>query len=183
MGIKMWPSLIVRVTNPIPPIPPAAVKVTSWETESLESYLVIFSSDWGAQTFIPPTAHQLTRVYLRGYRTLTPGLVTVSIRAVDGANKPTGADLSVGYFDSSALPTALPSAWFQVPMSAFTMAAGAKYAIVVRAPDGDVFNVLSVKTSYPPDDYTDGETWYSGDSGATWDVTSPDMLFQDWGLV
>ena len=163
-----------------------ATKFEYWDTlQDTQSYVQIFGADWNAQTFTPSIAHTIGKVVLRGYRTGSPGTVTVSIRAVDGNGLPTGSDLSSGTFDGNTLGLGLANiAWFTISISGYTLSAGTKYAIVFRATSGDASNRLNLHSTYTIGNpgYTGGTDCYSGDSGATWVENSDDFLFEEWSF-
>ena len=147
----------------------------------------VSSGIWCAQTFTPSENHTVTAVTIKCYRNGSPGTVTVSIKAVDGSGKPTGADLASGTFDPSDLPTSQATATQkQVSLGAGTaLTSGTQYAIVVRtATGGPYVNTLRWIYSYAGT-YTDGRVHASDDSGATWDYYSAnnaprDFLFEEW---
>lgn len=94
---------------------------------------------WIAQTFTTINAYTLTSLKIFGWRDGTPGTVTVSIRAVDGAGEPLLPELSTGTFDADAAvgTTFATAAWASVTMTAVDLTADTQYAIVVRALTGD----------------------------------------------
>jgi len=146
-------------------------------------YWVAYDQYWQAQTFtVGATGHTVNLVKLKLYRYgSSPGTVTVSIRATDGTH-PTGADLTSGTIDGDSLTDVLPGLWYEIALTGYTLSANTKYAIVVRAPNGDESNYVSWRAySYSPT--YDGGNWErSIDSGGTWITeTYSDLMFEVWG--
>lgn len=129
------------------------------------------SVNWLAQGFTPSHSGYIWSVTLKLYRVGSPGTnATVSIRAVDGSNNPTGPDLCSKTFAVNGL-SASPGAeysvvfdtWFNNHFQWFQY--GTRYAIVVRTTGGggtlDMgWRGLTTGGS--------GYTRQSADSGAIW---------------
>lgn len=141
-----------------------------------------YGVNWWKQSFTPAGSRKINSVYLFGgkYGT-TPGTITVSIKACDGAHKPTGPDLCVGTYDGNSLPNYLTPVFFQVNLGAGAyINRDTEYAIVARALTGTAtdFFVWRWKST---GGYTGGEFGKSLDSGATWtEYAAYDALFQVW---
>lgn len=138
---------------------------------------------WEAQTFTPSTAHKITSVKLKLYREGSPGTLTVSIRATDGSGHPTGGDLCSGTTNGNTLPTALPYEWREITLGAgYNLSAGIKYAIVLRAPDGDLSNYSVWRGDKTNPTYWNGCREHSIDSGSSWTTYDDiDFMFEEWG--
>jgi len=123
---------------------------------------------WHAQTFTAESSHSVCSVKLKVYRLGSPGDLTVSLRAIDTAGHPTGPDLAVGTIDGNALTTNDGGEWREINFTAsYTVIAGTKYAIVVRAPAGGGGKV--VKWFHDEaGTYAGGNRETSADSGSTW---------------
>lgn len=148
-----------------------------------DGYALVYSTYWTAQTFTPATTNSLNSIKLHMYKIGNPGMLTVSIKATDSSGLPTGADLSTGTFDGNTLPTTLD--WRTIPMSIYTLNAGTKYAIVIRAPSSGATAANSVAWSWDGSSptYTGGNTCTSTNSGSTWTAQSGfDNLFEEWGI-
>jgi hypothetical protein len=141
----------------------------------------LHNSTWSAQTFTPSIAHKITSVKLRLYRFGNPGTVTVSIRATAGNGHPTGGDLCSGTTDGNTLPTGSPYEWREVTLgSGYNLSASTKYAIVVRASNGDSSNYLAWRLNISGT-YTGGNQECSYDSGVSWWTESVcDHVFEEW---
>ena len=149
------------------------------------TYDRIYGIEWRAQTFTPSIAHKITSVKLLLYRRLSPGTLTVSIRATDGSGHPTGGDLCSGTTNSNTLPTASPFEWREITLGAgCDLSADTKYAIVIRAIDGDASNDVRWRSDNTDPTYAGGCREWSSNSGAeeSWSsVTTQDSLFEEWG--
>jgi len=134
---------------------------------------------WAAQTFTPASGHAIGFVELYIEKGGSPGDVTASIRAVDGANKPTGPDLASATVGEANI--GLTKTWirfvFATPAS---LTASTMYAIVVRAPSGDG-STNYIEWLYDLEaGYAGGTKATSGDSGGTWALqTSQDLYFRE----
>lgn len=140
--------------------------------------------NWDSQTFTPSTGHTVTSVKLKLWRVLSPGTITVSIRATS-SSVPIGADLCSGTTDGDTLPTSSGAAeWREITLGAGTLlAASTEYAIVARAPDGTAWtDYVQWRRDDSSPTYTSGQRAWSDDSGGTWNAaSSDDMMFEEWG--
>lgn len=144
----------------------------------------IYGARWGAQMFTPSTNHIITSVKLLLYRNNSPSTVTVSIKATDANDQPTGSDLASGTTTGNNLATADPYTWREITFSSGALVvAGTIYAIVVRALTGDSGNNLYWRYDGSSAGYTGGEMDFSTDSGSTWGGTTStsDCMFEEWG--
>ncbi len=135
----------------------------------------VATTNWFAQTFLATSGYHIGRIKLIAGKRLSPaGDLTVSLRAVNASNYPTGADLA-----SASIPASNVAYETNVPFN-YTVTNTSKYAIVVRA--------LSANASdYPVwyfnndtvDRYTSGNKSSSTDSGVNWAVPSAvdDFIF------
>jgi len=137
---------------------------------------------WRAQQFKhEPEAFYIKVSKLNLYRVGNPGTGTVSIKAVDGDGKPTGADLCSISIDGNSLPTAAD--WQTLDFSTgANLAINTTYAIVLRFPSGDTSNYVMVRHHYTGT-YPNGAYVESADGGSTWTVyTDTDLAFETWGI-
>jgi hypothetical protein len=140
---------------------------------------------WRAQTFTIGVSgtnenFPLKSVKILCYRDGTPGIITAHIRAVDGAHKPTGADLSIGTTDGDTLTNISPGEWREINMSAVTLLANTEYALCMSAvgvPDTQLVDWRCTGVS----NYAGGSYFNSGDSGVTWNSAAVDFMFEIWG--
>lgn len=141
-----------------------------------------YGVNWEGQTFTPGITHLLGSVKLKLFRVGSPGTITVSIRATS-AGKPTGGDLCSGTIDSAVITEDTNGEWYEITLGdGYQVAADTQYAIVVRAPSGDVDNKLSLLADTSSPTYTGGTHVDSSDSGADWNTYSGvDLLFEEWG--
>jgi len=145
-----------------------------------DSDIYTFSgSYWAAQTFtVNSTAdHTITSVRLKMRKNTSPGMLTVSIRATDGNGKPTDSDLTTGTIDANTFTSVSPGAWYEVPLTRYTLLANTKYGIVCRAGNWIVWRWDTMEPSY-----ADGDALESFDNGVTWSLDPPlDFMFEVWG--
>jgi hypothetical protein len=150
-------------------------------------------SQWLAQSFTPTTSHNIPSAYLKLCRTgsVSPGNVTVSIRAIDSDGKPTGSDLCSGKIDGSTLTNnctpglnTTEGEWKQFTFNpSYYLYGNVTYAIVARADFGDGSNFVfwRLRTSAG---YSGGEPFYSTDGEASWTAWGMyDFLFEEYGTI
>lgn len=148
-----------------------SIKYAYHET-SQNAGLEFYGNNWLAQTFIAPCDFTVTMVELGLTKTGSPGTITVSIKATDKDNKPTGDDLCSRSFSANVLPDNPSWQWHKISFDeSADLTEGNYYAIVIRAPDGDDSNDGFWVTEEPPpdeDEYPFGALWGSSNGGATW---------------
>ena len=147
-----------------------------------DSYSSVGDLGWWAQTFTTTAAYRISSVKLRVFRSGSPGILVVGIRATDGSGHPTGLDLCSGSTDSDTLTTDDAGEWREITLSGLDLATGTKYAIVVRAPDGfSPGNTLRWRCN-DGGTYAGGQMEYSDDSGVIWAGNATfDFMFETWG--
>ena len=139
--------------------------------------------NWFTMTFTPSASHTITSVFITFYKEGSPGTITVSIRATDGAGKPTGSDLASGTTNGNTLPNDPSREKREITLGAGTpLSASTKYAVVVRALSGDSLNQVHPSLDNTSPSYAGGSFGTSADSGATWTMnTGIDVNFEEWG--
>lgn len=148
---------------------------------------VVWGILWDAQSFTvgsagPNQSFEITSLKLKMYIDNDPGLVTVSIRDVDGAGKPVLPDLSTGTIPGSSILPGAPGQFYEITMSSLVLQAGVKYALVVRAPGGDGTHRLILRLDMSAPTYAGGNFLFSNDGGGTWsNVAGWEMMFEVWG--
>ena len=141
----------------------------------------IYGVYWSAQTFTPGTTHTVTILRLKLLRVEgSPGTVTVSIRATNGSGHPTGSDLASGTYNGNSIP--LSATWIVITLGAgYSLSAGTKYAIVVRATAGNSLNSIAWREDSTSATYTGGNGENSSDSGASWvSEATWDFMFEEY---
>lgn len=133
------------------------------------------SSDtyWIAQTFPAGATYDINSVELLLYKhsSLSPGTITISIKAVDGNGKPTGADLCSGTIDGDTLTTNTAGEWKEITFSsAYSLSCGTQYAIVARCSGSGNYPFYSRR--HYPTAYADGNQGTSANSGSSWTMSS-----------
>jgi hypothetical protein len=145
--------------------------------------LYAYDTYWNAQTFtVGATGHTGSSVKLKLFRQGSPGTVTVSIRATSGLGQhPTGSDLTIGTIDGNSLTTDTSGAWYEIPLTEYSLSPNTKYVIVVRALSGDLNNRLWWRVDYVAPAYEKGNNEYSDDGGNTWATRFEfDCMFEVW---
>lgn len=142
----------------------------------------VWGARWRAQTFTPSVAHKVTSVKLKLFRNVSPGFVTVSIKATDGEGHPTGIDLCSGTTDGNTLPLIAAPEWREITLGdGADLLADTKYAIVVRVLGGDEYNYIGWRAD-KTGEYAGGNWEYSNNSGSSWAALSArDFMFEEWG--
>lgn len=174
-------------------VPGRAIRFEYYRTGDITGGAV-WGANWQAQTFTVQAGrdHAIEVIELKGGRYgnggALPGIVTVSIKAVDASGHPVGADLAVGTFDADIMPNVTvydtdTAEWVSVTVEPRTpLKAGTQYAIVVRALDGDFGNRFRWGQDNSSPTYTGGALEASSDSGATWvAISGSDMMFGEVG--
>lgn len=149
----------------------------------LDYWIILHSSTWIAQTFTTgDVPHTITSVKLPLQRANNPGTVTVSIRETDGDGKPTGADLTTGTTDGDTLPAISDYEWREISVTEYELQPNTKYAIVLRALDGNITNYVRWGQDHTSPSYTLGNMVYSATGGVTWiTYLSYDQMFEVYG--
>ena len=139
----------------------------------------IHGNNWEAQTFTPQVNHSIGKVYIRVFRTGSPGTVTVGIYATSGG-LPTGSALVTNTINGNDLPEVSPGVWKLIIFAPTALAAATKYAIVVSASSGDLSNYLCWRADASSPAYTGGARCYSADGGSNWiEDTNQDYMFEE----
>lgn len=151
--------------------------------------IYFYSDDWETQTFtIGNTGtnedHDITSVKLLLYRVGSPGTITVGIRATDAGGKPTGPDLTSGTTNGNTLPTGSPYEWREITLTAYTLSASTKYAIVCRCEGANYTNRVMWRVDASSPTYGGGSRGYSDNGGGSWSLdTYRDCLFEEYGTA
>lgn len=146
---------------------------------------------WVAQTFLTTSGHLVNRIRIlvEWFGQGDVNDIYISLRAVDGDDKPTGDDLAVGHADGNSLTGT--AEWFAVDLdSAITLADATTYAIVVRAPDSAYGVDIGLHAEGDGSLYPNGHAWYSLDSGSTgswidysYPINDQDCYFEIWHIT
>lgn len=165
--------------------PSATPLLYEYYNTGADSYVSLYGVVWRGQTFtVGSVGHTVTSVKIKCTREGYPQTVTVSIRATDVDGHPTVTDLTSGTIDGNTFTINPAGAWYEITLTKYTLSANTKYAIVVRALNGDQDNRVEWKDDESSPTYTDGNLESSGDSGDTWSSDiSRDFMFEVWGAV
>lgn len=125
---------------------------------------------------------KITSVKVKACRFGSPETLFLAIKAVDGAHKPTGPDLSTGSVDPSGWALT-PGALYEISMSEFICLASTQYALVLRSPDSNGSNLVQWRMNiFSEPSYTGGTAVDSDDGGSSWTIyTDRDFMFEIWG--
>lgn len=141
----------------------------------------ILGSTWCAQTFTASSSYTIGSVKLKLWKAGSPGTFTVSIRAVDGSNHPTGSDLASGTINGNDLG-ASTGAFVEISLTSYALTSGTSYAIVCRATGGSAGNYVAWRDA-TGDSYAGGSADYSTNSGSSWDktpISGEDFMFETY---
>lgn len=139
---------------------------------------------WRAQTFTTSTtAHNVSTVWLKMYRYLYPGTLSVSLQAVDGFGAPDGTDIWLDGRNASQFTPTPPGVWYDfIDLPPTALLASTQYAIVCRATAGGPS--AAIWRLNKPGTYAGGHSWSSNDNGVTWLTDAADTwdyMFEIWG--
>jgi len=142
----------------------------------------IYAANWAGQTFTPEITHLIGKIKLKLFRVGNPGTITISIKNTT-ANKPSGGDLCSNTIEGTDITTSTDGEWYEITLgSGAESVKNTKYAIVVRAPNGDTDNKLSWRADITEATYIGGTYCGSSDSGTDWSTYSGvDVMFEEWG--
>ena len=166
------PTNVDLTTSPGNVVLSNAASIDQQNTSVTNSGFGFNSTSWFGQSFTAGVSGQLTAVdvdlFCSGCTGTTPN-ITVSIRATSG-DLPTGSDLATATIPGfSSGSGGFFTATFGAPP---TLAAGTKYAIVVRAVSNPSAGTYAyVKSSGSP--YAGGRRSTSANSGASWTLGNP----------
>lgn len=139
------------------------------------------TSTWESQTFTTGLGQRVRGIWLKLYKqqvSSTPGIVTCSIKAVDGSNHPTGVDVCIGAIDGNAVPyySDTTADWVWIPFTTGVLLSNStRYAIVLRA----AASGLNWRCDATSPTYTNGNREYSTNAGTSWTTdTTRDFMFK-----
>ena len=157
------------------------------------SGITIHNKYWQAQTFTAESAHSVTSLRLRFYKShpIDPGNVTVSMQGTDGSGHPNGTELASETIEGITLPNLwdwidCDYCWTEIIFTTpCNLTKDQKYAIVVRAPSADTNQGTYLVWAGYHDffgEYPGGNVERSSDSGFSWDgKTDHDVEFEVYG--
>lgn len=151
-----------------------------------DATIQVYGDRWYAQTFKTSSrAKFITGIWLKGrHYSSVSGNITLSIRAVDANNKPTGADLVSKDIAASSWPANISNVWmffeFSTPLA---VSANTQYAIVLRAPGGSSSYYIRWY-QHNSNIYSDGYSSFSSNGGVTWETANVnDHAFRVYEIV
>lgn len=141
-----------------------------------------YGARWYAQTFTPSVSHIITSVKILITRYLSPGTLTVSIRATSGGF-PTGGDLVSGTTNGNTVTLNPQYEWREIFLGAgYKLNAGTQYAIVFGT-GGNSSNFLVFRYDLTAPTYSGGDVYRSLNSGGSWTFMGWDAMFEEWGVA
>ncbi len=158
-----------------------------------ESYHAFFNTTFLGQTFIPSITHKIKYIRLKLFKSSSPGIVTVSIRATDVEGLPTGNDLCSGTFNANTVDFAwFWGSWYEISLgNEYSLQANTKYAIIIQVQDINYYTSTYLYWRMDGIDpiYSKGRAIGSNDSGTTWffplfygHAEGPAVfMFEEWG--
>ncbi len=174
--------LLVISLLPIPVVY-AATKYEYYDNEDTATW-AYGSDDVAAQTFTAESNHTITSVKLKLYKTGNPGTATFFLTSTIGGHPNSYGILRTGSTDADTLTVNTAGEWREITFSSYTLVSGIKYAIVIKAPDGDINNRLYFRYDSTSPTYSGGNLEYSLDGGADWtSYTASDIAFEIWGAA
>ena len=157
---------------------------TLYENNSSGSPTPLYANNtnWYAQTFTPQVTHGIktVRIHAAYAHLTTPGICTVSIKAVDVDGKPTGDDLCSGTRNANLFNHSWSGTqWEEFDLGdGYPLLAGTTYAIVIRSQAPHVYCLYGYQNST----YTRGKYASSTDSGSNWTLNNTyDIWFEEYG--
>ncbi len=160
-----------------------------WYAGSDDSNLTVWDTEYGGQSFTVGNTgvnedFDITSVKVKAWSLNSPPTLTLALKAVDGAGKPTGADLSTGTTDPSGWGGS-PGSLREISMTSYTCKASTQYVFILRCPGGDGSNIVVPRYESNSASYAGGKGMESTDSGVNWidlpGEPSSDLVFEIWG--
>lgn len=198
LSILVLVSLVLAAVGPTL-VPTGAVMAAPEAKEShagaSQTLITVYGANYYCfQTFTASSSYVLDSIRPNMYRTGTPGNVTVELYRVNhldyyvgarwGVGATSATPLSTGSANTSGLGTTEGTAsYLEVSMAEFYVASGDLYAFVVKAPDGDSGNKLTLISN--SDGYAGGWMFNTSNDGSSWyySTKTRDLRFQVWGEV
>jgi hypothetical protein len=142
---------------------------------------MIYGTRWLGQTFtVGATEHTVKSIKVKIYRVSTPGTGTISIKATDINDYPTGNDLTSASIAGNDLATT--ATWYEYAVTEIALAPNTKYAVILRFPSGTGSKCVDWRGDLSSPAYAEGAPVYTDDGGSSWTVyTQYDMVFEIWG--
>jgi hypothetical protein len=162
-------------------------KYERFENPIGNGFFAVYAAQWAAMTFTlgttaPNSTHTCTFIQLHGGQGAgTPaGTLTIAIKAVDGSQKPTGANLAAFSTTDYSIFGA-DAQWITIVWpTSVVLNASTQYAIVISSDGGDASNNIGLdyQSASPP--YTGGKGWISTDNGTSWADAGGDLNFREY---
>ena len=181
--IIAWIAILGLLTAFWQPVYATASEMIGYTTND-DGNATVYGVNWEGQTFTTAndTAHSVSSIRIKAWRTGSPSTITASIRVTTGGNI-TGTDLSSGTYDGNTITNSSPGEWVTINLSpTLVLVPDTQYGLVIRATAGDGSNYLNWRMDKSSPTYTGGSRSSSTDSGSTWaNDNTADMMFAIWG--
>jgi hypothetical protein len=132
------------------------------EEEEYSHWIQFGGAEWRAQIFVAEKSWVVHGLLLPIGRELSSDNCTFSLRHVGATDYPTGADIAAATLPGEQIPSNPSMKGYVFFSSPCTLVAGQKYAIVVRAPEGELYWYATQVAS------ENLNSAMSEDSGLTW---------------
>lgn len=140
------------------------------------------SSVFIGQVFTASEDYTLSSVRIKLYRSGSPGELTIQLQSVAGS-VPSDTVLDSATYDGDTLPTSSGSAeWVELVLD-YTLESGTKYAIVVKALDGDAGNQVRWRADGSGPLYSPGTYVFTTTGPGNWNTGGYDMMFETYGVL
>lgn len=141
-----------------------------------------YGAKLGGESFtVGETEHTVVQVDLFLKRSGNPGTITLYIYATDGSGLPTGSPIISATFNGNDLPTTAD--WKAISIAETVLSANTMYAVLIKAPSGDVSNYVAISRKAMGSPYAGG-TWVYDEGDTVWGKnTDADANFRIWGDV
>jgi hypothetical protein len=181
--IVFFALILILSLTAVMAVPAAAVAavIHDYHNTGDDTYTTLHTDYWRSQSFTASSDYAATSIKLKIACQGNPGDITVSIRNADIWGEPLGADLNSGTIDGNTITDDMAGAWYSVNLlTPLHLDSDSKYAIVVRAVNGDTSNKV-----YWLGGGTYDQGWYglSQNSGDSWTTFGHmDLMFEVWGI-
>ena len=139
------------------------------------------ATTWVAQTFTVQIPHSINLVRIMLNRRGYPGQARLGIWRTDSNGHPTGYDLVATVFDANALIPSPGKEWKALSLPTYYLTT-AKYAMVLRAPDGSSGNDIGWWVDGISPSYLGGNFERGRSPGINWTaMLYYDAMFEEWG--
>lgn len=144
-------------------------------TSALEGDYEVFGTDYAAQTFIPTSDFNLSRIDIPLFRYTTLGTIIFDLHTVDpSTHKPSAKLQQLASLSASEIPYAAYTL-MTIRFTPITLENGTEYAIVMRNLSAEASDTIIISANET--EIAGTYAWESNDSGTTWTaMLDPDLV-------